>query len=95
MNGCIYRTVDNQCRLFTDPTRNTLSWCVGDNPCEARKLSNGDRIRNMSDEELAEFANAEGLSPWCGMHKKCPQLENDPADCRPCMLEWLKKEVEE
>lgn len=55
MNGCIYRTADNQCEKFSDSVRNTLSWCVGDEPCEARKISNADCIRKMTDEELAEF----------------------------------------
>ena len=57
MNGCIYRTADNQCEKFSDPVRNTLSWCVGDEPCEARKISNADKIRAMSDEELAMWIN--------------------------------------
>ena len=55
MSGCVYRTADNQCQKYSDPIRNTMSWCVGNEPCEGRTPSNADRIRAMSDEKLAEF----------------------------------------
>ena len=67
---------------------------VGDiKPCigyEPKKLTNADRIRQMTDEELAEFLNdvnmcscsyAMGKSPCDG--EKCP-----------CWNEWLKEEGE-
>ena len=55
MNGCIYRTADGQCEKFSDKHRNTLSWCVGKDECEFRKLSNADIIRKMSDEEFEAY----------------------------------------
>lgn len=85
MNGCVYRTADNQCEKFSDPVRNTLSWCVGDTPCEARKLSNADRIRAMTDEELAEFLWDEWMD----------RIICDKMDTKQSMLKWLMKEVED
>ena len=51
--------------------------------------TNADRIRAMSDEELA---NLIADTPICKEKwRKC--LENG-CDCEPCLLEWLQKEVE-
>lgn len=83
MNGCVYRTADNQCEKFSDPVRNTLSWCVGDTPCEARKLSNADRIRQMTDEELEQWF-------WWA-HKEMMSYTDSVLWLR----EWLKKEVDD
>ena len=54
-----------------------------------RKMTNGDRIRSMLDEELAEFI---GCDP---MHDICPNNCNDDWDrpCKVCVLDWLKKEA--
>lgn len=49
---CIYFEKDGKCRKFSDDT--AISYCVM-GPCSEQKLSNADRIRSMSDEELAEF----------------------------------------
>lgn len=40
------------CKLFTDDK--TISYCLR-GPCKQQQLSNADRIRAMSDDELAEF----------------------------------------
>ena len=52
MNGCIYRTRSDLCMKFT--TDQSISFCVG-KKCKDRKESNADRIRSMTDEELAVF----------------------------------------
>ncbi len=59
MDGCIYQTEDGRCMKFSNGK--SQSWCVGkDEPCGYRKPSNADRIRAMTDEELAYFmANIE------------------------------------
>lgn len=49
MNGCIYRTKDNECELWTDDKHK--SFC--DVNCTDRHPSNADRVRAMTDEELA------------------------------------------
>lgn len=41
-----------KCKAFSD--ERVTSWCV-ESPCDAQRMSNADRIRAMSDEELATF----------------------------------------
>lgn len=54
------------------------------------KSSNADRIRAMTDEELAEFI---GGDP---MHDICPSdcFEDPDRPCKVCVLKWLKQEGE-
>lgn len=52
---CVYFEKDGKCRKFSDDT--VISYCVM-GPCSEQKLSNADRIRSMSDEELAVFLSA-------------------------------------
>ena len=70
MNGCVYKTASGQCQKYSDKHRNTLAWCCGDNIiCKDRKLSNADKIRAMSDEELKDFlmkVYADGIMIGCG-----------------------------
>ena len=54
---CIYFEKDGKCRKFSDDTY--ISYCVM-GPCPEQKLSNADRIRAMSDEELAKWLEYEG-----------------------------------
>lgn len=91
MSGCVYRTADNQCQKYSDPVRNTMSWCVDNEPCEERTPSNADRIRGMTDEELADFM--EDTATWGG----CPNhgLRDCTSDCGMCWIVWLKSPVEE
>ena len=49
---CIFFEKDGKCRKFSG--ENTTSYCVM-GPCPEQKLSNADRIRAMSDEELSKF----------------------------------------
>ena len=46
---CIYWN-DGKCKKFSDDK--VTSWCV-EGPCASQTPSNADRIRSMSDEELA------------------------------------------
>ena len=54
MDGCIYRTKDGECDLYAEGGK-YHAFCVGDAPCDGRKQSNADKIRQMSDEELAFY----------------------------------------
>ena len=54
---CVYFEKDGVCRKFSDDT--ILSYCVM-GPCPEETLSNADRIRAMSDEELAKWLEYEG-----------------------------------
>ena len=48
--------------------------------------TNADRIRAMSDEELAK---------WCNDYNfNCPPVECKENGCEKCWLDWLKQEVE-
>ena len=50
--------------------------------------TNADRIRQMTDEELAEYLGTD-LDGCVG--RKC--VIDDNTDCQKCWLDWLKQEV--
>ena len=52
--------------------------------------TNADRIRSMSDEELAEFI-FEVIKGHIHRGIKCEICKRN--DCVPCWLDWLKQEV--
>ena len=52
-------------------------------------MTNGDRFRKLSDEELAEKLSTQTF--W-----NCPPRDSGcPGGCRKCWLDWLKQEVQE
>ena len=61
-----------------------------------KKPTNADRIRNLSDEELAFILASPSVEipPWCVNHLKCPHMDKDPVPCDECALEWLQQEVD-
>ena len=56
-------------------------------------MTNADRIRNMSDEELADII-FDDCTIKMGL-ETCKYLDCDGHDCKKCVLEWLQSEVEE
>lgn len=68
-------------------------------PCslkdELPKQTNADKIRAMSDEELAEFLSDNTNCDCCNI--QCPDKLNCPSmsSCYCRHKEWLKKEVED
>ena len=54
------------------------------------KPTNGDKIRTMTDEDLAEYMG--DVQTWGG----CPNhgAKNCTENCADCWLDWLKQEVE-
>jgi len=56
----------------------------------AKPMTNADRIRQMTDEELAEYLGTD-LDGCVG--RKC--VIDDNTDCQKCWLDWLKQEVDE
>lgn len=52
--------------------------------------TNADRIRAMSDEELAELLS-HGF-PQDACDNSCDEFDRP---CKPCVLDWLRKEVED
>lgn len=94
MNGCVYRTEDNKCEFYSDYGKGIVSYCDFDD-CEEKKLSNADRIRAMTDEELAVQLALPYLAipPWCSVHITCPYINEDPTPCDKCALDWLRQEA--
>ena len=72
---CVYWS-DGMCKKFSDDI--VTSWCV-EGPCGEQMPSNADKIRSMSDEELAKLLCCTG---WRMIEQK---------EC----LEWLQKPAEE
>ena len=92
---CIYFEKDGKCRKFSDDTY--ISYCVM-GPCPEQKLSNADRIRAMSDEELAEelVIEIEGLFPfsvYVPLSTGIIYISRDQAEKE--MLEYLQQPAEE
>ena len=58
---------------------------------EQRPITNADRIRAMTDEDLAEFIGDDL------MYNICPSdcFEDPDRPCKVCALAWLKQEVKE
>lgn len=83
MNGCIYRTRSDLCMKFT--TEQSVSFCVG-KKCPDRKESNADRIRSMTDEELARFISCPENNDW-----RTICFKDD--DCLTCKTKWLRQEA--
>lgn len=58
---------------------------------DGKKQTNADRIRSMSDEELA-------MNMMCPNENGLGEIECDKSDscnCYECILDWLQSEVEE
>ena len=62
-----------------------------DYPKERKPKTNADRIRAMTDEELAQYMG--DVQTWGG----CPNhgARNCTENCADCWLDWLKQEVTE
>ena len=91
---CIYFEKDGKCRKFSDDT--VISYCVM-GPCPEQKLSNADRIRAMSDEELASEMNQRSISTLCdivcqGDCKAIATLNKTCGDvCKEIIMKWLRQ----
>ena len=92
---------------YKDDGIERYAWCplVGDNPnleferwCGAfKKMTNADRIRKMTDEELAEFWANETICEHC-IHDNNQRCDFDTVCTRSyaeaMAFKWLQKEVE-
>lgn len=59
-------------------------------PNTLKALTNADRIRAMTDMELAkELSRIHGTCEWCPMHDDC-----DGENCDGQLLDWLREEGE-
>lgn len=85
---CIYCTDDLHCTKYTDD--NYESWCVL-GPCQDEKPSNADRIRSMTDEELAELLRDTQCNSCAWQGNDCDYAD----DCKAEKLEMLKQECDD
>lgn len=92
MGTCIYSHDDGAYCDKHDHGAVTVG-CCGEDKCPDRKaLTNADRIRAMTDEELADFE----LGRMCCPPGKPGCEENNLTcdSCYQCWLKWLKQEAE-
>ena len=91
---CIYFEKDGKCRKFSDDT--AISYCVM-GPCPEQTLSNADRIRAMSDEELSEFISRieSGDFGQQVYGKTFCDMCKGQYECDDCRLWWLQQPAEE
>lgn len=54
-------------------------------------MTNADRIRSMTDEELGKLLNEFGHCPLSRIEDDCRSYDR----CRDCWIDWLKEEVKD
>lgn len=94
MSGCVYRSEDNKCKFWSDYGKGIVTYC---DPCDCKEktTTNANRIRAMTDEELAEFLwnrdiqIVERASKAAGFN-----YYYDEAQCIQNISDWLKTPVE-
>lgn len=64
---CVYKTQEGVCKKYS--TENEFQYCV-EGPCENEVITNADKIRAMSDEELAEWICSLMTADCCD--QRCP-----------------------
>ena len=60
-------------------------------------MSNADRIRQMTDEELAKLLNYvdTNICDFCASKLSNTYYDCEEESCEKCVLAWLKQEVQE
>ena len=86
----------NRCKHNDDPIKAECSVCANRDRYE-EKITNADRIRAMSDEELAEWVERIRVlcaNEYCG--KACPLFEicMSSAEKPTEVLDWLRQEAQ-
>lgn len=59
------------------------------------KMTNADRIRAMTDEELADNGARMLRCTECPVWDECHKTPDDGRECRDMLLGWLRQEVEQ
>ena len=89
-----------KCKKFSDDK--VTSWCVWD-PCASQTPTNADRIRSMSDEELAKFiddiaqsvADGEYCTAFLNVKNFPYSCEYTKKACVAHVIDWLQQPAEE
>ena len=79
----------SDCRLCAD-----FDWCAEHEDCglfKQKPLTHADRIRAMTDEELAELWWERVDCGECPIHKECKMTGQD---CKRLAIDWLKQEAD-
>lgn len=94
MYGCVFHKEDGFCEKFSDDR--CKSYCVM-GPCQYAIPSNADRIRSMTDEELAFWMTTNVTCCSCPVDlDACHNFEiSGELSCEEILLDWLKAPVEE
>lgn len=72
----------------------SLGGCTSGIP-DRKVITNADRIRNMSDEELAEFLDIVGEDGISSQYTDVPcDCCCEKTECSKCWKEWLQSEAE-
>ncbi len=82
---------NNKCKKFSED--HVTSWCLS-GPCASQQLSNADRIRAMSDEELAWFLAKEATRIAKPAFDYCGMAVNEEVIFLSRLL-WLQEPAEE
>ena len=89
MTNCKYITKNGRCGM-----KGSYAYrhgCFGEDMCRCREpMTNADRIRAMSDEELVEFIK--NIKVRAAL---CKAVKNNDAFEELCSAEWLQKPAEE
>ena len=99
-NGRGYFTVEHYGHDYAGVTVLRCEVCQGKGTVDVA-ITNADRIRSMTDEELAAvISQKEGLVQFCGNKAECLEMLCTDAEipdewCMECAMEWLKQPCEE
>ncbi len=92
---CVYATQPTTTMRCRNHGINMSDNAVVCNEFKGKPQTNGDRLRSMSNEELADFIN----SIFYGFHENpgmCDVCDRDSIqNCKDCWLDWLKGKVTE
>ena len=102
MSKCIYLAIDGWCNRLAGTPCDKVCEDSAEKPCKdkvEKVVTNADRIRNMTVEELAKFLQEDVFyEPWCPDDVVCIIGEGcqlTDKDCSKCALKWLKQEAAE
>lgn len=89
---------DGMCYTSNPPKRKctiTGKFHEYDHICDV-PITNADRFRAMSDEELAAYwVNCSRICDWCSQKEKCDTVTATQEQCVTGVLEWLKQPADE
>ncbi len=93
---CVNKTANGYCAttVCINPQYSNIGTAQYGQGVQKRIITNADRIRSMSDEELAEFFMQEydcEDSFTCPVPHPCPTSRE--ASCKQCFLDWLRSEA--